>query len=88
MSFQELDWPIFQTVEANLLRSISKSDWVTLSSRADRKRPTGDGLIRCTSCKYPKFEDDCQIPDLNEMYMELFGFVENGTFVEIGASGK
>tara|TARA_Y100001938_G_C8063746_1_gene418907 strand:- start:35 stop:685 length:651 start_codon:yes stop_codon:yes gene_type:complete len=29
---------------------------------------------------------DCQIPGLNEIYNNLFGYKENGTFVEIGAN--
>jgi hypothetical protein len=35
--------------------------------------------------QYPVFKDECQIPDLHEVYTELFGFTQAGTFVEIGA---
>lgn len=28
---------------------------------------------------------DCQIPNLNELYLNYFGFKKNGTFIEIGA---
>jgi hypothetical protein len=82
---EELEWPILEHVEDALWKSISRSDWTILSSKAARK---SDRLVPCTSCAYPKFENDCQIPNLNRMYTELFGYIENGTFVEIGASGK
>ena len=78
------DWPIFDSIDRLLRRAIVPNDWVTLFSRGDRGR---NHLAKSKEHSYPRFEDDCQIPNLHHMYKDILGYVQNGTFVEVGASG-
>ena len=79
------EWPVFQSIQLLMQKDIVQNDWVILSSRNGQRRPR---LIHKANQTYPIFEDDCQIPNLNLLYNELLGYIENGTFVEVGASGN
>ncbi len=81
--FDDADWPIFAKVNEHL--SSLHREWVTLPSNQQNSRVDAQKTLRYD---YPVFEDDCQIPKLNEIYMQVLGYIENGTFIEVGGSGK
>jgi hypothetical protein len=88
IAIEDAEWPIFKMVDEILqARALAnKREWVTLPLKAQQNDKKYAKKIK--RFEYPVFEDDCQIPKLNEMYQQLLGYMENGTFVEVGGSGK